>query len=159
MNDRTVTMTLSGLAGEVGALDTLVVFPVVEAFGDALRLMIRHRHTLVTGNRPPYPALLSASVLRLTSIDVGSCSVTLEIAEPMTLGKLADAPADGLNALLAGAVADTHALPKEVSFPLRQIAEGLPEGVSAVVITGGTEMTVLTLTRELFDGKIAENTI
>ena len=112
--------------------------------------MIRHQHTLVTGHRPPYPALLSTSVLRLASIDSGSCSVTLDIAGPMTLGQLADAPLAGLSALLASAD-DIRALPKEVSFPLRQITEGLPDGISVVVIAGTAELSALTLTRELFD--------
>ena len=54
----------------------------------------------------------------------------------MTLGELADAPREGLTALLAGAAADIQALPKEVSFPLRRIVDGLPEGINSVAIAG-----------------------
>ena len=151
MSDRTVSITFAGPLADAGPLDVAVVFPVVEAFGDALRLMIRHQHTLVTGRRPPYPALLSASVLRLRAVDVGSYSVKLEIGEPVSLGKLDDAPWEGLNALLSGTFAGIQSSPTEVSFPLRRIAEGLPEGISSVVITGGADMPTLTLTRELFD--------
>lgn len=136
-----------------GLPDTAVVFPAVAAFADAFRLMVRHRHIQVTGRRPPYPALLSASALRLAAVDAGSCSVTLEIAGPMPLGKLADAPRDGLVALLAGAVADFRNLPAAVAFPLRQIASGLPDGINSVVIAGSAGLSApsLTLTREMFD--------
>ncbi len=151
MSDRTVIITWSGLAAAANAPDTTVVFPVVEAFGDALRLMIRHQHTLVTGHRPSYPALLSASALRLAGAAAEPCSVTLALAPPAPLGKLADAPLDGLAALLNGANADIHGLPIEVGFPLRQIAEGLPEGINAVMITAAELSALsLTLTRELF---------
>ena len=151
MTDRTVTIAFSGPLADAGPLDAAFVLPVVERFRDALRLMIRHQHALLTGHRPPYPALLSASVVRLASIDIGSYSVALEIAGPMALGELADAPLDGLTALLDGAGTDIQTLPKEVAFPLRQIADGLPEGISSVMITGGADMPALTLTRELLD--------
>ena len=150
MTDRTVTITFSGLLADAGPLDAAFVFPMVERFRDALRLMIRHQHTLVTGHRPPYPALLSASVVRLAAIGAGSYSVALEIAGPMALGELADAPLDGLTALLSNAVANVHALPREVAFPLRQVAEGLPDGIDAVVIAGPASLPPLKLTRELF---------
>ena len=149
-DDRTVTITFSGPLVDAGPLDTAVVFPAVEAFADAFRLMVRHRHTQVTGHRPSYPALLAASVLRLVSVNAGSGSVALEIAGPMPLGKLADAPRDGLVALLAGAAADVHALPQDVSFPLRQIVEGMLDGIDAVAIAGPAGLPMLNLTRELF---------
>ncbi len=150
MTERAVTIIFTGPSA-AGPLEVSVVLPVVEAFGDALRLMIRHHHDRVTGNRPPYPGLLSASALRLASIGVGSYSVTLELAEPMALGKLDDAPLDGLKALLSDANADVHGLPTEVAFSLRRIVEGLPDGVNGVVITGPGGLPELKLTRELFD--------
>ena len=138
---------------DAGPLTTDVVFPAIEAFGDAFRLMVRHRHTQVTGHRPPYPALLAASALRLAAVDAGSGAATLEIAGPMELGKLADAPREGLTALLAGAAADLPGLPKEASFPLRRIVDGLPEGINSVAIAvgAGPEAPAVTLTREMFD--------
>ena len=123
----------------------------MEAFGDAFRLMIRHQHDVVTGHRPAYPALLSASVLRLAGVSAESCSVTLALAPPAPLGQLADAPLEGLAALLNGADGDVHGLPIEVSFPLRQIAEGLPEGIGSVTIAGPAGLPTLKITRELFD--------
>ena len=150
MTERAVTITFTGPLA-AGPLDVSVALPVVEAFGDALRLMIRHHHAEVTGNRPPYPGLLSASALRLASVSVGSYSVTLELAEPMALGKLDDAPVDGLKALLSDANADVRGLPTEVAFSLRRIVEGLPDGVNGVVITGPAGLPELKLTRELFD--------
>ncbi len=150
MTDRTVTIAFSGPLADAGPLDVAVVFAAVSAFGDAFRLMVRHQHALVTGNRPPYPGLLSASVLRLAAVDVGSGSVALETAGPMGLGKLADAPLEGLAALLSGGAADVHALPPEVAFPLRQIVEGMPDGIDAVAIVGPNGLPALKLTRELF---------
>jgi hypothetical protein len=150
MDNRTVTITFSGPLADAGPLDAAFVFPVVEGFRDALRLMMRHQHALLTGHRPPYSALLSASALRLAAIDVGSYSVALEIAGPMALGELADAPLDGLTALFSNAAADVHALPSEVAFPLRKVVEGLPDGIDAVVIAGPAGRHPLKLTRELF---------
>ncbi len=150
MSDRTITITFRGPLADAGSLDVAFVLPVVEGFSDAFRRMIRHQHALLTGHRPPYPALLSASALRLAAIDVGSYSVALEIDGPMALGKLADAPRDGLTALLSNAAADVHALPSDVAFPLRQVAEGLPDGIDAVVIAGPASLPPLKLTRELF---------
>lgn len=152
ITDRAIAITFSGPLAVAGLPDTAVVFPAVAAFADAFRLMVRHRHTQVNGRRPPYPALLSASALRLAAVDADSCSVTLEIAGPIPLGKLADAPRDGLVALLAGA-ADFHSLPAAVAFPLRQIASGLPDGINSVVIAGsaGLSAPALKLTREMFD--------
>ena len=159
VTDRTVTITFSGLLADAGPLDAAFVFPVVERFRDALRLMIRHQHALLTGHRPPYPALLSTSVVRLAAIGIGSYSVALEIAGPTALGELADAPLDGLTALLSNA-ADVHALPREVAFPLRQVAEGLPDGIDAVVIAGPASLPPLKLTRELFaDGPPQRETL
>ena len=151
MTERAVTITFHGPIAEAGPLDVGVVLPVVEAFGDALRLMIRHHHAEVTGNRPPYPALLSASALRLAGVSADPGAVTLAIAPPQSLGKLADAPLDGLKALLSGIVNDIGNLPTEVAFPLRQIAAGLPDGINAVVITAGDGLPAVTLKRELFD--------
>ena len=151
MTERAVTITFHGPTAEAGPLDVGVVLPVVEAFGDALRLMIRHHHTEVTGNRPPYPALLSASALRLAGVSADPGAVTLAIAPLQSLGKLADAPLDGLKALLSGIVNDVGNLPTEVAFPLRQIAAGLPDGINAVVITAGDGLPAVTLKRELFD--------
>ena len=160
MDNRAVTITFAGPAADAGPLDVAVVFPAITAFGDALRLMIRHQHALLTGHRPPYPALLSASALRLAAIDAGSRSVMLEIAGPVALGELGDAPRDGLTALLSNAVADTGSLPREVAFPLRQIAEGLPDGIDAVAIAGPAGMPTLKLTRELFaDGPPQRETL
>ena len=150
INDRTVTITFSG------QLDIAVVFPAVEAFGDAFRLMIRHQHDVVTGHRPAYPALLSASALRLDSVSAEPCSVTLAIAPPAPLGKLGDAPPDGLSALLTGANADVHGLPMEVAFPLRQIVAGLPDGINAVTVAGPAGLPTLKLTQELFDDGVAQ---
>ena len=122
--------------------------------------MIRHQHALLTGHRPPYPALLSASALRLAAIDAGSRSVMLEIAGPVALGELGDAPRDGLTALLSNAVADIGSLPREVAFPLRQIAERLPDGIDAVAIAGPAGMPTLKLTREVFaDGPVQRGTV
>ena len=83
------------------------------------------------------PGLLSASALRLAGVSTELGAVTLAIAPPAPLGKLADAPLDGLKALLSGVVNDIGSLPSEVAFPLRQIATGLPDGINAVVITAG----------------------
>ena len=94
MSDRTITITFRGPLADAGSLDVAFVLPVVEGFSDAFRRMIRHQHALLTGRRPPYPALLSASALRLAAIGVGSYSVALEIDGPMALGELADAPVD-----------------------------------------------------------------
>ena len=55
ITDRAVTITFSGPLADAGQLTTDVVFPAIEAFGDALRLMVRHRHTQVTGHRPAVP--------------------------------------------------------------------------------------------------------
>jgi hypothetical protein len=151
MSDRTVTITFTGPLAEAGPPDTVIVLPVIEAFGDALRLMIRHRHASVTGHRPPYPALLSASALRLVSIDAGSCSVALELAGPVALGKLADAPRDGLVSLLSESSADIRSVPIEVAYPLRRIVDGLPESIASVAIAGSDGMPTLSLTRKLFD--------
>lgn len=151
MNDRTLSITFSGpLADADGLPATAVVLPAIESFGDALRLMLRHCHDQANGHRPAYPALLAASALRLTAVDPASGSVALEIAGPMTLGQLADAPRNGLAALLSVAAADIHALPSEVAFPLRQIVERLPDGIAAVSIAGPPGMPSVKLTRELF---------
>ena len=151
MASRTTTVTFHGPMADAALPDVSVVFPVVESFGDALRLMIRHQHDVVTGHRPPYLPLLSASALRLAGVSAGPSSVMLEIAPPAPLGKLADAPLDGLTALLSDASADVHALPREVVFPLRQIVAGLPDGINAVTIAGPAGLPTLKLTRELFD--------
>lgn len=151
MNDRILSITFSGpFADADGLPDTAVVLPVIEAFGDALRLMLRHCHAQANGHRPPYPALLSASALRLTAVDAASGSVGLEIADPIAMGRLSDAPRDALAALLSGAAADAHALPSEVAFPLQQIIERLPDGITAVAIAGPAGMPAAKLTRELF---------
>lgn len=150
INDRTVTITFSG------PLDIAVVFPAVEAFGDAFRLMIRHQHDVVTGHRPPYPALLSASALRLAGVSAEPGAVTLEIAPPAPLGKLADAPLEGLKVLLSDANSDVHGLPTEVAFPLRQIVDKLPEDINAMTIAGPAGLPTLKLTRELFDDGVAQ---
>ena len=151
MDERTATITFHGPEAADGPPGVAVVLPVIEAFGDALRLMIRHRHDVVTGHRPSYPPLLSASALRLAGVSAGPCSVMLELAPPAPLGKLADAPLDGLTALLSDASADVHGLPREVGFPLRQIVAGLPAGINAVTIAGPAGLPTLKLTRELFD--------
>ena len=151
MDERTATITFYGPEADDGPPGVASALPVVEAFGDALRLMIRHRHDVVTGHRPPYPPLLSASALRLAGVSAGPCSVMLKIAPPASLGNLADAPLEGLAALLSDASADVRGLPREVSFPLRQIVAGLPEGINAVTIGGPAGLPTLKLTRELFD--------
>ena len=156
MTERAVTIAFHGPLAEVRSLDVATIFPTVTHFGDALRLMIRHHHAEVTGHRPPYPALLSASALRLAGVSAEPCSVTLELAPPAPLGKLADASLDGLSALLTGANADVHGLPTEVSFPLRQIPAGLPDGINAVTIDGPAGLPTLKLTRELFDDGAAQ---
>ena len=151
MNDRTLSITFSGPAVVAAGLpDTAVVLPALESFGDALRLMLRHCYDQANGHRPPYPALLSASALRLTAVDAAAGAVTLGIAGPTAMGKLSDAPRDGLAALLSGAAADVHALPSEVAFPLRQIVERLPDGIAAVSIAGPAGMPAVKLTRERF---------
>lgn len=151
MDERTAIITFHGPEAADGPPGVAVVLPVVEAFGDALRLMIRHQHDVVAGHRPAYPPLLSASALRLAGVSAEPCSVALELAPAAALGKLEDAPLDGLGALLNDANADVHGLPREVGFPLRQIVAGLPEGINAVTIGGPVGLPTLKLTRELFD--------
>ena len=153
MDERTATITFHGPEAADGPPGVAVVLPVVESFGDALRLMIRHRHDVVAGHRPSYPPLLAASALRLAGVSAGPCSVMLELAPPAPLGKLADAPLDGLTALLSDASADVHGLPREVGFPLRQIVDGLPAGINSVAIAGPAGLPTLKLTRELFDDR------
>lgn len=153
MNDRTLSIAFSGPAvAAAGLPDIAVVLPVIEGVGDALRLMLRHCYDQANGHRPPYPALLSASALRLAAVDAAAGVVTLEIAGPTAMDELSDAPRDGLMALLSGAAADVHGLPSEVAFPLRQIVERLPDGIAAVVIAGPAGMPAVKLTRGRFAG-------
>ena len=147
-NDRRVTITLSGRLADTGPLDIAVIFPVVTAFRDALREMIRYQWGRESSAGRTPVALRAASALKLASIGSGSYAITTEIAEPIASKGSSDVPLAGLDALLTGAAFDIDELPKSVSAHLYKIQSLLPEGINTATIVGGTLLTEFTLRRQ-----------
>lgn len=162
-NDRTFTITLSGWLADAGPLEIGVVFPVVSEFHAALREMIRHLWGVESDagrSGRPSDALRAASALKLVSVDRGSYTMTIEIAEPEAAhsnpfipyewnaaSTITDAPQAALNALLTGAATDLDALPEKVSRHLYKMQSRLPEGVDAISVSDNAALTVFTIKR------------
>lgn len=145
-NDRSVTISLLGPLADAGPLDIAIIFPIVTAFRDALREMIRYQWGDESSGGRPTNDLRAASALKLVAIKTGSYEMTAEIAILDSARRSSDAPLVGLNALLTGAASGT--MPEAVSKQLRKMESCLPDGIDTATITGGPSAVKFMLHRQ-----------